>query len=312
MSAAFRLGIIGGGRMGRTHLRALADSQDVVCVAVAEPFEPSADELREQGYTVYATVAELLAAGGIDGVIIAAPTDQHLELAVQVIEAGVSVLCEKPFGLSSPAAREAAALAVERGVALQIAYWRRFIPELVTLREDIATGKLGAVQLLICSQWDEAPPAASFRNHSGGLFLDMGVHEINQMLWLLDERVVDVTAVAGPVSTDPQAPEDFDSAQALLTLEDQSTVMVSLGRYYPGGDVVTAELFGSKGHRLVEVVSPATGEAPQLEALRLQAEAFARFARGGACEGTTAIEAADVIDIAQQLTDSARIAVLSD
>jgi myo-inositol 2-dehydrogenase / D-chiro-inositol 1-dehydrogenase len=312
VSAPFRLGIIGGGRMGRTHLRALKGSQVVECVVVAEPFEPSARELREQGLAVYSTVDEMLAAGGIDGVIIAAPTDQHLALAVKVIEAGVSVLCEKPFGISGPAAREVARLAFERGVALQIAYWRRFIPELVALRNDIADGKQGTVQLLVCSQWDEAPPPASFRNHSGGIYFDMGVHEINQMLWLVGEDVAEVTAKAGPATADPEASSDVDSAQALVTLEDGSTAIVSLGRFYPGGDIVTAEVFGSKGHSRIDVVSPATGEAPQLEALRLQAEAFARFARGGACEGTTAYEAADVLDIAQQLTDSARIAVLSD
>jgi len=298
--------------MGRTHLRALKGSHEVECIAFAEPFEPSARELRERGFTVHSTVDEMLAAGGIDGVIIAAPTDQHLDLAMKVIEAGISVLCEKPFGISAPAAREAARLASERGVALQIAYWRRFIPELVALRTDIADGKLGTVQLLVCSQWDEAPPAANFLNHSGGIYLDMGVHEINQMLWLLGKDVAEVTAKAGPASSDPEAPSDVDSAQALITLKDGSTAIVSLGRFYPGGDIVTAEVFGSEGHSRINVVSPATGEAPQLEALRLQAEAFARFSRGGACEGTTAHEAADTLDIAHQLTDSARIAVLSD
>ncbi|MGZ3470542.1 MAG: Gfo/Idh/MocA family protein, partial [Isosphaeraceae bacterium] len=301
MSPRFRLGLIGGGRMGRTHLRGLKNSDLVECVAVAEPFESSARELRSMGLAVYPTVDEMLAAGGLDGVIIAAPTDQHVELATQVIEAGVSVLCEKPFGISAEDARKAAALAAERGVALQIAYWRRFIPELVALRQDIASGKLGNIHLVVCSQWDEAPPPASFRNHSGGIYIDMGVHEINQMLWLLDQDVSDVTAVAGPATEDPDAANDVDSAQALISLSNGSSAIVSLGRFYPGGDVVTAEVFGSNGHARIEVVSPQSGEAPQLEALRLQAESFARHAAGGPSEGTTALEAATVLDIAQRL-----------
>jgi myo-inositol 2-dehydrogenase/D-chiro-inositol 1-dehydrogenase len=298
--------------MGRTHLRALQGSDAVVAVAVAEPFERSARELREQGLSVYATVEEMLASGDVDGVIIAAPTDQHVDISVKAIEAGVPVLCEKPFGVSEAGAREASRLAADRGVALQVAYWRRFIPELVALREAITGGKLGTVQLLVCSQWDEAPPPASFRNHSGGIYLDMGVHEINQMLWLLGEDVAEVAAEAGPPTADPEATGDVDSAQALITLENGTTAIVSLGRFYPGGDIVTAEVFGSEGHVRFDVVSPTTGEAPQLEALRLQAEAFARYARGGSCEGTTADEAADVLRIAQQLTDAARIAVLTD
>jgi myo-inositol 2-dehydrogenase / D-chiro-inositol 1-dehydrogenase len=311
VSARFRLGLIGGGRMGRTHLRALKHSNLVECIAVAEPFESSARELRSMGLAVYATVEEMLAAGGLDGVIIAAPTDQHVELATQVIEAGVSVLCEKPFGISAEDARTAAALATERGVALQIAYWRRFIPELVSLRQDIASEKLGNIHLVVCSQWDEAPPPASFRNHSGGIYIDMGVHEINQMLWLLDQDVSDMTAIAGPATEDLDAASDVDSAQALISLSNGSSAIVSLGRFYPGGDVVTAEVFGSKGHSRIEVVSPESGEAPQLEALRLQAESFARHAAGGPSEGTTALEAAEVLDIAQQLSDSAKIAVLA-
>ncbi|RKR13799.1 Gfo/Idh/MocA family protein [Arthrobacter oryzae] len=311
MSPRFRLGLIGGGRMGRTHLRALTDSALVECVAVAEPFESSARELRSMGLAVFPTVEEMLAAGGLDGVIIAAPTDQHVELATKVIEAGVSVLCEKPFGISAEDARKAAALAAERGVALQIAYWRRFIPELVALRREIAAGKLGNIQHVVCSQWDEAPPAASFRNHSGGIYIDMGVHEINQVLWLLDQDVSDVTAVAGPATEDPDAANDVDSAQALISLSEGATAIVSLGRFYPGGDVVTAEVFGSMGHSRIEVVSPESGEAPQLEALRLQAESFARHAAGAPSEGTTALEAAEVLEIAQRLTDSARIAVLA-
>lgn len=312
MSAPFRLGIIGGGRMGQTHLRALESSRDVVCVAMAEPFESSARSLREKGLTVYSTVEEMLSAGGIDGVLIAAPTDQHVDLAVKVINAGVSVLCEKPFGVSASAAREVARFASERGVALQIAYWRRFIPELVSIRSDVVTGRLGKVQLLICSQWDEAPPVASFRNHSGGIFFDMGVHEINQMLWLIGQDVSEATAKAGPATADPEAADDVDSAQALVTFSDGSNVFISLGRFYPGGDIVTVEVFGSAGHIRIDVVSPITGEAPQLEALRLQAEAFARYSCGAPCEGTTAIEAADVLDIAMRLTESAGIVVLSD
>jgi myo-inositol 2-dehydrogenase/D-chiro-inositol 1-dehydrogenase len=139
----------------------------------------------------------------------------------------------------------------------------------------------------------------------------MGVHEINQMLWLLDQDVSDLTAVAGPATEDLDAASDVDSAQALISLSNGSSAIVSLGRFYPGGDVVTAEVFGSKGHARIEVVSPESGEAPQLEALRLQAESFARHAVGGPSEGTTALEAAEVLDIAQRLTDSAKIAVLA-
>jgi myo-inositol 2-dehydrogenase/D-chiro-inositol 1-dehydrogenase len=93
-------------------------------------------------------------------------------------------------------------------------------------------------------------------------------------------------------------------------LSGGSSAALSLGRFYEGGDIVSVALFGSKGHTRFDVVSPETGEAPQLQALKLQAEAFARHARGAAPEGTTAEEAARVLEIAHGLTEAAGIAVL--
>jgi len=310
VSTPFRLGLIGGGRMGRTHLRALEGSTQVRVVAVAEPFEAAAAQLRALDLAVYSTVEELFASSELDGVLIAVPTPQHIDSTRVALEAGVSVLCEKPFGLLPAAARELGKLADAQGLALQIGYWRRFVPQLMSLRSDLADGKYGAVHMLVCSQWDEAPPAAAFRQHSGGIYIDMGVHEIDQTLWLLGQDFVDVKAQAFPTTEDPQAENDVDSAQALVMLSGGTSTVVSLGRFYQGGDIVSVELFGSKNHTRFDVVSPQTGEAPQLHALRLQAEAFARQVRGAAPEGTNAEEAARVLELAHGLTEAASIAVV--
>jgi myo-inositol 2-dehydrogenase/D-chiro-inositol 1-dehydrogenase len=310
VSAPFRLGLIGGGRMGRTHLRALKDSTEVTVVAVTEPVDASATQLREQGLAVYPTVEEMFAGSELDGVLIAVPTPQHIDTARKALEAGLPVLCEKPFGLVPEEAREMGKLADDRGLALQIAYWRRFVPELVSLRNDLADGKYGNAHLLVCSQWDEAPPPIAFRQDSGGIYIDMGVHEIDEMLWLLGQDFVEVKAQVFPTTEDPDAENDVDSTQALVMLSGGTSAALSLGRFYEGGDVVSVALFGSKGHTRFDVVSPETGEAPQLQALKLQAEAFARNARGAEPEGTTAEEAARVLEMAHGLTEAAGIAVL--
>ena len=145
---------------------------------------------------------------------------------------------------------------------------------------------------------------------SGGIYIDMGVHEIDQTLWLLGQDFAAIKAQAFPTTEDPEAENDVDSAQALVMLSGGTSTVVSLGRFYEGGDIVSVELFGSKGHTRFDVVSPETGEDPQLHALRLQAEAFARQARGAAPEGTTAEEAARVLELAHGLTEAAGIAVL--
>jgi myo-inositol 2-dehydrogenase/D-chiro-inositol 1-dehydrogenase len=310
VSAPFRLGLIGGGRMGRTHLRALKDSTEVTVVAVTEPVEAAAAQLREQGLAVYPTAEEMFADSELDGVLIAVPTPQHIDTARKALEAGLPVLCEKPFGLVPEEAREMGKLADDRGLALQIAYWRRFVPELVSLRKDLADGKYGNAHLLVCSQWDEAPPPIAFRQDSGGIYIDMGVHEIDEMLWLLGQDFAEVKAQVFPSTEDPLAQNDVDSTQALVMLSGGTSAALSLGRFYEGGDVVSVALFGSKGHTRFDVVSPETGEAPQLQALKLQAEAFARHASGAAPEGTTAEEAARVLEMAHGLTEAAGIAVL--
>ena len=102
----------------------------------------------------------------------------------------------------------------------------------------------------------------------------------------------------------------MDSAQALVMLSGGTSTLVSLGRFYRGGDIVSVALFGSKDHTRFDVVSPETGEGPQLGALQSQAEAFARHARGAAPEGTTAEEAARVLELAHTLTEAAGVAVI--
>src|SRR5580658_5547495 len=99
--AAFRLGLIGAGRMGQTHLRALSDSDGVRIVAAAEPLPLTRDALTGSGLTVHAKVDAMLDAGGLDGVLIAAPSDRHVDLVGRIAEAGLPILCEKPCGTTA-------------------------------------------------------------------------------------------------------------------------------------------------------------------------------------------------------------------
>jgi myo-inositol 2-dehydrogenase / D-chiro-inositol 1-dehydrogenase len=130
------------------------------------------------------------------------------------------------------------------------------------------------------------------------------------MLWLLGQDVTGFTTQSFPTIEDPGVQNDPDSTQALVMLSGGTSAVITLGRFYKGGDIVSVALFGSRDHTRFDVVSPETGEGPQLEALKLQAEAFARHARGAAQEGTTAEEAARVLELAHGLTEAAGVAVL--
>jgi myo-inositol 2-dehydrogenase / D-chiro-inositol 1-dehydrogenase len=297
----FRLGLVGAGRMGRTHLRALARSDRVAVTAIAEMSATARTALEgTPGVTLHASTAEMLAAAAIDGVLIAAPTDQHGAIIAEVAANGLPILCEKPCGLTAAAARVSAGTAAAAGVPLQVAYWRRFVPGLRRLRERIAAGEFGTIHLVTCYQWDEQPPPTAFRAHSGGIAIDMGVHEFDQLRWLTGQDIASLAAVASGRAPDGIA--DVDGAQAVITLSGGGCGFVSLGRYYPAGDAVWTEVFGTRGSARCDVIDPAEGERAQLEALRRPAESFAGFAAGAHCAGATADDAVAALTAAEQVT----------
>jgi myo-inositol 2-dehydrogenase/D-chiro-inositol 1-dehydrogenase len=304
MAAPFRLGLIGAGRMGRTHLRALAGSGRVAVTAVAEVSAAARGAVAAPGLAVYPGIADMLDHGGVDGVLITAPTDQHLQVITEVAARRLPMLCEKPCGLTAEQTRAAAKTATAAGVPFQVAYWRRYVPALRALRDQITGGELGVVHLVSCYQWDEGPPPAAFRAHSGGITIDMGVHEFDQLRWLTGQDIGHLSAVAAGLIPDglgepPHRTPDVDSAQVIAELSGGGTGFISLGRYHPAGDMARAEAFGTQGTVRCDFLDPADGVRAQLEALRLQAESFAEFV-AGRCAGATAADAIAAMDAAEQ------------
>jgi myo-inositol 2-dehydrogenase/D-chiro-inositol 1-dehydrogenase len=291
--------------MGRTHLRALAGSELVAVTAIAEVSEQARRAVAGSGAQVYPAVGQMLDRASVDGILITAPTDQHAQIVAEVAARGLPVLCEKPCGVTVAQAAAAAGAAAAARVPFQVAYWRRYVPALRALRDRIAAGDLGVVHLVACYQWDLEPPSAAFRAHSGGIFIDMGVHEFDQLRWLTGQDIGPLRAVvsglvpAGLGEPGDQAP-DVDSAQVIAELSGGGSGFISLGRYHRPGDMARAEVFGTRGTQRCDFLDPAEGERAQLEALRRQAESFAAFARGGPCEGATGADAVAALDAAQR------------
>lgn len=294
-----RLAVLGAGRMGRTHLEALAGSTQVKATAVVEPVERVRDELAAGGIRTYGTVEELIAAGGVDAVLIAAPTDLHAELVARVAAAGLPILCEKPCGLRPDETAEAMRAAAEAGVVLQIGYWRRFVPALVALREQLVEGAFGELSVISCWQWDAHPPVPSFRTRSGGILLDMGVHEFDQIRWLTGREIEDVDALPAAATWDAPVEGDPESVVALARLSDGAVATVSLGRRFPHGDCCWLELMGTDGYTRNLFMWGEEGTRVFHDALVAQGDAFAAAVHGGPQRGATgedalrAIEAAD-------------------
>ena len=297
--AVFKLGLAGAGRMGRNHLRALKNSDLVRVVAIAEPVPAARVALESRGMPVYADVEAMLSAGGLDGVLVCVPSTMHLETVKRIVVAGLPILCEKPVGVTAEQAFLAARLTAHASVPLQVGFWRRFVPALKRLRDRIAAGELGDIYLVACYQWDGAPPAAYFRTHSGGIFVDMGVHEFDQTRWLTGQEFGDISALASGVAAEPW-PGDPESAQALCKLSGGSSALVSLGRRFPLGDVCKVEVFGTRGADECRFLWPPTADDTFFEALKVQAERFAAYARGGKREGAGGDDAAAALAAAER------------
>jgi len=299
-----RIALVGAGRMGRVHLGALRRSERIELAAVVEPLAATRRELAAGGLTVHADVDALLAAGAVEGVLIAAPSDQHPELVGRFAAERIPILCEKPLGVRAGDAREAARQAQDGGVLLQVGYWRRFVPELRALRERIRAGELGTISQLTCLQWDAELPSEQFRAHSGGIAIDMGVHEFDQTRWLLGQEFRWLAATAAGPSTRPRPPADPDSVTVLAQLSGQAAATISLGRHFPHQDSCWVEVWGSEGYERVPFMWAAAGEEVFRTAMQAQAESFARAVRGAPVEGAGAADAIAALEVAQRAADA--------
>jgi myo-inositol 2-dehydrogenase/D-chiro-inositol 1-dehydrogenase len=294
----FLLAVVGAGRMGRVHLDALAGSETVRPVAVVEPVAELREAAATRGLAGYADLDAALDAGGFDAVLVAAPTDLHAELVERIADAGLPVLCEKPCGLTAAEARAAAQAAQRAGVALQIGYWRRFVPALVELRARIAAGELGTVTLVSCWQWDRDPPTPAFRARSGGIAIDMGVHELDQLRWLTGEEIEDLAALPGAGGR----AEDPDAAAVVARLSGGVLGVIALGRRFPVHDSCWAEVIGTDDHVRLPFMWGEAGHRAFRAALRAQAEAFAAAVRAGAPPpGAGGEDAARALEAAERI-----------
>lgn len=284
---SFRLALVGAGRMGAAHARALASSREVEVACVVDPSDLAAAQ-------VDAPRASLADLPDVDGALVAVPTRFHLEVMTRLAELGLPVLCEKPCGLTAAETRQIASLPTR----VQVAYWRRFVPVLCDLRERIGNGDLGDLVYADSAELDEYPPARGFRDpaSSGGIVVDMGVHEFDQLRWLSGQEIVGVAGAAGAVDWDDPVPGDPELVTISLRLDGGLVATTTLARRYPPGEVCRIEVVGLESAERIEFVAPPDGDQTIAAALRAQAEDFAR----GGGEGATMDDAVIAMEVAER------------
>ncbi len=238
-----RLGLLGLGRIGAFHAATLHSlGIDLVVTDVAAD---AVERMTARYGATPAADAAAVFASGVDGVVIAAATDAHPQLILAGVEAGLPVFCEKP--VAKGAAEAAELLKHTAGARVQIGHNRRFDTGFVNARTAIRTGELGRLHTIRSTTMDPAPPPASYIAASGGIFRDCSVHDFDIIRYVTGREVVEVYAT-GSTRGDAVFAESGDAATtaAVLTLDDDTLVVVSNSRYNGRGYDVRLELHGTK------------------------------------------------------------------
>jgi myo-inositol 2-dehydrogenase/D-chiro-inositol 1-dehydrogenase len=245
-----RIGVIGVGRIGSMHADLLA--RRVPGAAVASVFDAYAESANAVGaglgVPVAGSVEEILGSPDVDAVAICTSTDTHADLIVEAARAGKAIFCEKPVSLDLETVDRALRAVEDAGVPFQIGFNRRFDPGHASVREAVAAGDVGDPHLVRISSRDPAPPPMAYVRTSGGIFLDMTIHDFDMARFVTGSEVVEVYA-RGAVRVDPAFAEEDDVDTAMVVLVHQNGCMTSIdnSRRAVYGYDQRVEVFGSEG-----------------------------------------------------------------
>ena len=244
-----RVGVIGVGRIGRMHAELLERRVERTTVtAVADAHEPTAAAVAAELGLRAAGVDELLAAPDIDAVAICTSTDTHADLIVAAARAGKAIFCEKPVSLDLAELDRALAAVDAAGVPFQIGFNRRFDPAHQAVRDAVAAGEIGEPQLVRISSRDPAPPPLEYVRVSGGIFLDMTIHDFDMARYVAGSEIVEVFA-RGAVNLESGFADagDVDTAVVTLVHENGCLTAIDNSRRAVYGYDQRVEVFGSAG-----------------------------------------------------------------
>jgi myo-inositol 2-dehydrogenase / D-chiro-inositol 1-dehydrogenase len=242
-----RLGLLGLGRIGAFHADTLAGLPAVEELVVSDPVPALAELLAGRLGARIAASPEAVLASGVDGMVIAAPTDLHTELIDLCVAAGLPTFCEKPVSRDAGEAARLARRVTDAGVPVQIGYPRRFDPAFAAVRAAVAAGDLGQVRTVRSTTMDPAPPPRAYLAGSGGIYRDCAVHDFDAVRWVTGQEVTEVYA-AGTIRDEEWFGElgDVHTASAVLTLDGGALAVVSNTRYNARGHDVRLEVHGTR------------------------------------------------------------------
>jgi myo-inositol 2-dehydrogenase/D-chiro-inositol 1-dehydrogenase len=259
--APLRIGVIGVGRIGRMHAELIAHQVPGAALgAVYDAYEPTARDVATELQVPAAATVEEIFASDLDAVAICSSSDTHVDLLMAAAEAGKAVFCEKPVSLDLGELDRALGAIDAAGVPFQIGFNRRFDPAHASVREAVASGAIGDPHLVRISSRDPEPPPLEYVKSSGGLFLDMMIHDFDMARFVTGSEVVEVFA-RGAVRVEPWFAEvgDVDTALVTLVHADGCLTAIDNSRRAAYGYDQRVEVFGSEGMAVSENPRAHTG-----------------------------------------------------
>jgi myo-inositol 2-dehydrogenase/D-chiro-inositol 1-dehydrogenase len=256
------IGLIGAGRIGSVHARHLAHRVPearlvAICDIKSEALERCCKETQvQQGCTDYRT---MLDCRDVDAVAVCVSTNMHAQVVRDAAAAGKHIFCEKPIALDLGVIDRALAAVERAGVKLQIGFNRRFDPSFKRVHDLVASGAIGAPHILRITSRDPAPPPPAYVRVSGGIFLDMTIHDFDMARYQMGSEVEEIYATGG-VLVDPAIGQagDVDTAVTTLRFANGAIGVIDNSRKAVYGYDQRVEVFGSAGLAIAENKTPDT------------------------------------------------------
>lgn len=260
--ATVNIGIIGAGRIGKVHAENLAFRIPAArVVSICDVNRAAAEALAGQ-LGIPSVCDDYHAAASdpaVDAILVCSSTDTHADVIEAAAAAGKHIFTEKPIELDLGRIDEVLRAVERAGVKFQVGFNRRFDPTFARVREAIQGGEIGEPHLLHVISRDPAPPPPEYVSVSGGIFLDMMIHDFDMARFQAGSEVTEVYA-AGAVLVDPAIGEagDVDTAVVTLRFANGAVAVIDNSRKAAYGYDQRVEVFGSKGAAAAENDAPST------------------------------------------------------
>lgn len=252
MANKVRIGVLGAGRIGQLHITNLVQAvPGAEVIAVADPYlsDAAVEMCKGLGIENVSKDPEIVFGNkDIDAVFICSSTNTHADFIIEAAKAGKHIFCEKPIHTDLAKIHEALDAVEKAGVKLQVGFVRRFDHNHKKVRDVVASGRLGAPHIVkVCSRDPEGPPM-SYVEVSGGIFLDMMIHDFDMVRYLSGSEVTEVTAY-GTVKTDPDYAKygDVDTAIVMLKFANGAIGVIDNSRVANYGYDQRTEVHCDKG-----------------------------------------------------------------